>query len=119
MNNSKLAQDAVNLNIEEPTDITVQLRERQEKLTKLLKGIQDANKGWSSLKDELFDPLVATLEGQLLSEAKSESPNPSKLNRLAGNLEMVKRFADLSKLEAIYRNELNQIKLKLHGKNES
>lgn len=119
MNNSKLVQDSVDLNVEEKTDITVQLRERQEKLTRLLRAIQDANKGWSSLKDELFDPLVATLEAQLLSEAKNVTPDPSKLNRIAGNLEMARRFADFSKLEALYRNELNQIKLKLHGKDES
>lgn len=119
MNNSKLAIDSVNLSVDEPQDITVQLRDREAKLMRLLRAIQDVGAGWSSLKDELFDPLVVSLEGQLLSEAKNQTPDPSRLNRIAGNLEMARRFADLNKVEAVYRNELTSIKQKLHGKNES
>lgn len=119
MNNSKLVSDSVNLNVEQAEDISVQLRDREEKLIRLLRAIQDVSVGWSSLKDELFDPLVTSLEGQLLSEAKNQAPDPLRLNRLAGNLEMARRFADLQRVEAVYRNELTQIKKKLHGKNDS
>lgn len=118
MNNSKLAIDSVNLNIEETPDNTVVLRERESKLIKIISSLQEVQKtkGWSSLKDELFDPLVLTLERELENEAKKDSPDSLKLNRIAGQLKWAEKYSDLTKLETPFKVELTNIKKLLHGK---
>lgn len=115
-----LAMESVKLSLEAKTDNTVQLREREAKLSTIigaLRKIQETQE-WSSLKDELFDPLVKTLERELENEAKREEPDTLKLNRIAGQLKWAEKYSDLRKLETVFAVELTNIKKLIHGKRE-
>lgn len=117
MNNSKLAIESVPLVLDTPVDNTVHFRERESELIGIISNLKEVqkSKSWSSLKTELFDSLTESLEGRLFSEAKKESPDTNKLNRLAGELKWAERFSDLSKLEQEFKLELANIKTKLYG----
>lgn len=118
MNNSKLAVDFTEITLEEKADITPILRERETKLTKIINAIQGiANTDeWSTLKTEVFDGLARTLGNDIQREARKDSPDTLKLNRLAGQLKWAEKFSDLSKLENVFRTELTNIKKQLYGK---
>ena len=117
MNNSKLVMDNISLSIEEKPDNTVYLRERERKLMEIIKSLQGVQrtKEWSSLKTELFDGLVLTLEKELREEAKKENPDSLKLSRIAGQLKWAEKYADLGKLESVFRVELTNLKKLLYG----
>jgi hypothetical protein len=117
MNNSKLIVDSVKLSLDEPVDNTVHFRERESQLVRIISALQGVQKSkdWSTLKTESFDGLTESLEGRLFSEAKKESPDTNKLNRLAGELKWAERFSDLGKLEQEFKLELANIKQKLYG----
>lgn len=121
MNNSKLAIDSVPLELEEPKDNKPALREREQKLVNIIANLRRVSETleWSSLKQEIFDGLVVTLEKELRNEAKKDAPDSGKLNRLAGQLKWAEKFSDLSKLEDVFRVELTNIRLMLYGKTES
>lgn len=121
MNNSKLVIDSIDLSVEEKPDTTEFLREKERKDSRIIEALQEVQKtkGWSSLKEEIFDPLVATLERELAAEGKKEKPDTLKLNRIAGQLKWAEKYADLSKLESVFRVELTNVKKMLYGKNES
>ena len=120
MNNSKLAMETVSLS-EEPRDNKPQLREREATLVRILTALKRIaeTEDWSTLKNEVFDSLVNTLERDIKNEAKKELPDTNKLNRLAGQLMWAEKYADLTKLAEKYRTELTGIKLQLYGKSES
>ena len=83
-------------------------------IIKSLQGVQ-RTKEWSSLKTELFDGLVLTLEKELREEAKKENPDSLKLSRIAGQLKWAEKYADLGKLESAFRIELTNLKKLLYG----
>ncbi len=118
MNNSKLAIESIPLHIEDQVDNTEILRKRENELLKIieaLKGVEQS-KDWSTLKIEIFDGLVNSLEKQLRDEAKKEDPDTLVLNRLAGQLKWAEKYSDLHKLENIFRVELQKIRQNLYGK---
>lgn len=116
MNNSKFAIDS----IPQEVDRKPLLREREQHLVNIIEALERVAKSrdWSSLKIEVFDSLVTTLERELREEAKKDSPDALKLNRLAGQLKWAEKYADLNKLAVAFRVELNGIKIMLHGKSE-
>lgn len=117
MNNSKLAIENVNLS-EEKVDISPLLREREGELltiTKAIKGVSES-RDWNVLKDMLFNGITETLNREIQSEARKESPDALKLNRLAGQLKWAEKYSDLSKLEQVFKLELSNIRKQLHGK---
>lgn len=116
-NNSKLAIDSVPLVLDTPVDNTIHFRERESELLRIISALQEVqkSKSWGSLKTEVFDRLTESLTGRLFSEAKKESPDTNKLNRLAGELKWAERFSDLGKLEQEFKLELANIKQKLYG----
>lgn len=116
-NNSKFALDSVPLKNEERADIKPQLRERESTLVKVLEAAQGvaATTAWSTLKTELFENLVNVLEKDIKDEAKKENPDALKLNRLAGQLKWAEKYADLTKLGNIFRQELIGIRKQLYG----
>lgn len=120
MNNSKLAIEAVSLSEESRPDIKPQLREKEATLIRVIEAIQRVEKSpeWRTLKIELFDGLLASLEKELREEAKKETPNVLKLRNLAGQLKWADRYANLSKLEADKRNELTGIRKNLAYESE-
>jgi hypothetical protein len=118
MNNSKFALDSLPLKQDEAEEIKPQLVEREAKVVRIIEAIQgiSASKHWSTLKTELFDDLPKMLRKEILSEGRKEDPSPTKLNRLSGELKWAEKYADLSKLEATQRVELQRIRMQLHGK---
>lgn len=120
MNNSKLAIDSVTLETDQPRDVKPELRQKEEKLTKIIEAIRgiEQSKDWSTLKIELFDELPKQLRKEMLGEARKENPDTHKLNRLSGELKWAEKFADLQKFEASQRVELSRIRLMLYGKAE-
>ena len=116
MNNSKLALDSIPLKEEGNIDRKPMLREREGVLLKIISALQEvqSSKEWSTLKTEVFDNLVNTLEYGLRDEAKKDNPDSLKLNRLAGQLKWAEKYADLNKLENVFRVELTNIRQKLN-----
>lgn len=115
-----LSQVNVKLEEEEPSDKVPQLRKEEARLLRIIEAVEtiEASKEWGSLKTEVFDGLVTSLEKDLNYEAKKEIPDSLKLNRLAGRLEWASKYADLSKLGGTYRVQLQRIRLQLYGKTE-
>lgn len=120
MNNAKLAIDSVTLKEEETVDRRPMLREQEARLIKIIESLKQVSdsSGWSTLKIEVFAPLVETLEKSLREEAKKDTPDALVLNRLAGQLKWAEKYADLSKLESVFRSELTNIRTYLNGKSE-
>lgn len=119
MNNSKLAIDSISLQEEEPKyDRLPELRQREEALLNIIDSLKkvQTTPEWSSLKTQIFDGLVVTLEKELRTEAKKENPDSSKLNRLAGQLKWAEKYSDLRKLEDVFRVELTNLRQMLYGK---
>lgn len=117
MNNSKLAIDSVSLTEEKQVDRSPQLIEREGRLIKIIEAIQriGQTQEWSTLKTEVFDGIVNVLEKEIKDEAKKESPDALKLNRLAGQLKWAEKYSDLTKLETVFRQELNGLRKTLYG----
>lgn len=120
MNNSKLALDAAQL-FQKDEDIQPRLREREGTIIKIIEALQWIGKTqeWSSLKTEVFDSLTTNLKKDLYHEAKKDNPDPLKLNRIAGQLKWAEKYSDLSKLEEIYRIELQGVRKNLYGKTDN
>lgn len=109
MNNSRIALEEP---LEQQIDLAPKLREEESKVTRIIEALREvsASKGWSTLKEELFDKLVNSLERDLRVEARKDDPDPKKLNRLSGELKWAERFSDLSKLEHVYKLNLQNIR---------
>ncbi len=114
MNNSFLSIEP-----EPIEDVSPRLREEEGRTLRIVEAIQQVNKSeaWRTLKEELFDSLVNVLERELKTEARKEEADVRKLSRISGNLEWAEKYADLSKLENRYMQQLTNIRLKLNGKN--
>lgn len=111
MNNSKFALDSI---VEEkPIDRSPELKEKEARVIRILEAIRviQNSEAWCSLKYEVFDGLVLKFEKELKEEAKKDDPCPKKLNRIAGQLKWAERYSDLSKLENVYKVELQGIRL--------
>lgn len=120
MNNSKLAIDSVPLTLDRPTVDKPRLREQEQELaliTDALRKVQ-ASREWSTLKEKVFDGLVDSLTKELHREARKETPDALKLNRIAGQLIWAEKYADLPKLEDGFRLQILNIKKQLYGKTE-
>lgn len=120
MNNSKLAIDNVSLTVEDKVDRTSNLREQESELIIILDALDKVQKSkeWSSLKEKVFDKLPVTLAKELQEEARKDSPDALKLNRLAGQLKWAEKYSDLSKLGQFYRLQLTNIRKQLYGKTQ-
>ena len=112
-----LSQVHVDL-VEEKADIKPLLQAEEARLLRIIEALQGIgqSKEWRSLKTEVFDNLVNVLEKDLKTEAEKTDCDPSKLNRVTGKLEWARKYSDLTKLENEYRVQLQNTRLKLHGK---
>ena len=119
MNLSKIALDSLSTFAEAPqVDTKPLLRQREQKLIKVIEALQEVQQSpaWSTLKNEVFDGLVATLEQEIKNEAKKENPESTRLNRIAGQLRWAEKYADLEKLERGFKVELQGIRKTLYDK---
>lgn len=115
-----LSQVSVPLNDDLATeDLTQRYKIVEARLVRIIEAIQgiQSSKEWSTLKTEVFENLANVLERDLKDEAKKEDPDPKKLNRIAGELKWADKFADLEKLEAMYRIQLQNVRKQTNGKN--
>lgn len=107
MNNSF----GIDLDISQEKPDPVPLRERESKLLRLLETIQAFGPEWSTLKEELFDGRVESLEKLLLGESKKKDVQLPDLYRLQGRLSEVKRVASIAEVALA---ELNSIRKQLN-----
>lgn len=114
MNNSlnvDLAQEFL-----EETKSQEPLREREAKLVRTIEtlvALSQSNE-WSSLKDELFDEALASIELRIRLEAEKPEVNLPDLYRLQGERKWAKRYADPISLVDTYRVELAHIRKQLN-----
>lgn len=116
MNNSKLAIESVSFELEQPIDSS-RLRERESELLQIIDALVKVQKlkEWGTLKTYVFDGRTESLQKQLLAEAKKLPADTQKLAKLTGELKWAERFSDLLSLESEFREELQAIRLQLHG----
>lgn len=116
MNNSFLAAQQVNLTLDEPVFDTESIAKHEVHLVKVIEAIRaiKGRKEWSTLKKEVFDDLVASLDTMISHEAKKPTPDVGRLNRLSGQLMWAERYSDLDKLETAFQLELKNLR-QIHG----
>lgn len=87
------------------------LKEREAKLVRLIEALAalGQNTEWSTLKHELFDEALESLEKRTKDEATKAEISIPELYRLQGERRWVRRY-DLSKLLETYRAELAHIR---------
>lgn len=119
MNNSLLSIESVDLSYKTPNNSTVHI-EREGELIAIIEAVHEIqkSKAWSVLSDKVFSGLTESLAKELTYEAKKETPDTLKLNRITGQLIWAERYSDLKKLEQRYASELISIKNQLYGKKE-
>lgn len=107
MNNSFSLESPVSQ--EKPDD---RLREREAKLVRLIEalGALDASKEWSTLKEELFDGALESIEGKIRIEADKAEILLPELYRLQGERKWAKKYSKLDTLADSYRVELANIR---------
>lgn len=118
MNNAKITLDYSALAEPPEVDRTPVLREREGELIKIISAIRgiEGTDEWKTLKELIFGKVIEILERNLKEEAVKNSPDTLSLARISGQLLWAKKYADLSKLAEVYRQELTNIRKTLHGK---
>ncbi len=114
MNNSKLAIEQ--FNIDKEPDRTPWLKEREASLVRQIEALRRvaASEDWSSLKKEIFDGVVETLEKAQKAEAEKIPADPVKLAQITGQLVWARKWSDLRKVADILMVEKNNITKKLN-----
>lgn len=122
MNNSKIAFDS--LSLEKVRDNALPyLREEEAKLVRIIEAIgaiKDTVE-WGSLKKDIFDGVVETLDRQMTVEMNRDILNDSAIYRLQGQLAWARKYADFGKLADAYMSQLTNIRqqIKIHGNENS
>lgn len=111
MNNSRLAYDNVPLTLEESVN-PEEYRERQATVVRTIEAIDALNKSaeWSTLKKEIFQDRVESLERQMKNESEANTLKDSELYRLQGRLFEARKY-DLDKLRESLMLELSKLKV--------
>ncbi len=114
MNNS------LNIDLDEgflkETDNKEVLREREAKLVKTIEALVALTKSheWSTLKEELFDEALESIERRIAAEAHKPELSLPELYRLQGERKWAKRYADPISLVDTMRAELANIRKQLN-----
>lgn len=113
MNNSQFSLER--FLSDEPQDRSPWLKEREATLVRLIETLRRVaqSEDWSSLKKELFDGVVETLEKQQKSEAEKDKPDPLALAKINGQLVWARKYSDLAKLADAFMPELKNIRAQL------
>lgn len=92
------------------------LREREAKLVRLLEAILSLTEsaGWSTLKEELFDEVLGSIETRLRLEAEKPEINLPELYRLQGERKWAKRYASPTHLAESLQTELVHIRKQIN-----
>lgn len=92
-----------------------QLNKRKIELIKTIEAIDGILKSreWQTLKELVFDGLVARLDKQLLSEAKKPKIEEEKIYFIQGEMTWARRYSDLRSYAELLKKELEGINLTL------
>lgn len=93
------------------------LRQREGELVTIIDALKsvESSKDWSTLKTEVFDGIVGTLERKLSQEVLKKPLNEAGIYDLQGQLAWARKYANLDSLAQAYRTELTSIRLQLNG----
>ena len=107
MNNSKLINT---LSEEEPVDVKPMLRERQEKIAKIIEAIDTVAQSeyWKFIEMEVFRASLDSSVNQLCVEKDDKQ-----VARLQGKIEVLSKYADFKGFSEAYRLELDKIRQQL------
>lgn len=103
MNNSLLATNEVNLNIETQADITPILREKSVRLQNVIESLDAISESnfWKILQKEIFDGIIENLHSRLDIEKDT-----CEIFRLQGQIQWAKRYSNLKLFADEKRKEL-------------
>lgn len=120
MNNSKIAINEVSFFQVEELDLKPRLRQKETELVEIIEAINAIaeSKEWKVLKEKIFDGVVESLKRQRDSEVEKKPLNGPVIHSLNGQLAWAKKYSDFSTLAHIYKLELENIRKKLHAKND-
>lgn len=118
MNNSLLAQQNVDLELEQPVDLTIHLREKAVELERIVDAIEKVavSREWEILKEKVFDGVVESLMKARNVEVEKKPLNGPMIHSLNGQLLWAKKYSNLDTLASIYKQELSGIRKQLDGK---
>lgn len=90
-------------------------KEREAKLVRLIESLEALNQSreWSTLKKDLFDGTLESIERRIEQEASKPEINVQELYRLQGERKVAKKY-QLDTLIANYRAELANIRKQSH-----
>lgn len=88
------------------------LRERESKLVRIVEAIDGLLKSseWRTLKEEILDDLVSTINTEITLEVSKPEISLNKLYRLQGKKDWAQNYADLALLRNKYFKELLSIR---------
>lgn len=100
----------------EESKVIVLLREREAKLVRLVESLVGLSKSreWSTLKSQLFDEVLESIETRLRNESVKTEINTAELYRLQGERKWARNYADPLKLAKEYQVELANIRKQLN-----
>jgi hypothetical protein len=118
MNNSFIAIENVSLELDEPVDNTIQLRQEETKLAAIIEAINiiAATDEWKVLKEKVFDGVVDSLKRERETEVEKQPINGPKVHNINGQLRWARKYLDLSSFANIYKQELINIRKQLNAK---
>lgn len=87
-------------------------QEREAKLVRLIEALSAINESreWSTLKTELFDSVLDTIESKMKTESQKDEVRLPEIYRLQGERLWAKRYSNLDTLIGQYRAELVSIR---------
>lgn len=90
-------------------------QEREAKLVRLIESLEalQQSREWSTLKQELFDGILDSIDRRMEQEAAKPEINTAELYRLQGERKVAKKL-QLDTLVASYRLELANIRKQTH-----
>ena len=96
--------------------IQVKLRQRAEKLVRMIEALVSLSGSpeWSTLKEELFDGVLETIDVQFRLEVQKAEVSLPALYRLQGQRHFAQTYAQPASLVAKWRAELDNIKKQLN-----
>ncbi len=91
------------------------LRRREGEVVRIIEALKriETSEDWSTLKTEVFDGVLDSLEGRLVSESKKPELNNPEIYRLQGQIQWAKKYANIAHLTESYRLELTRIRKQL------
>lgn len=121
MNNSFIATQNVSLELEEPVDNTVILRQQETELLQIMEALEAVTKtpAWQTLQTKVFGGVLESLLRRREQEIVKKPLNGPMIHSLNGQIEWAEKYSNLSSLADIYKLKLTQVRKELNGKKSS